>query len=100
MRRVLECTLAAVLGVVGLGACDEQRATAADCRAIFDRMVVLELSEMGFRDPALEGRRKLELAGRFRDDLDACVGRRLPAGAMDCIATAASAEDVSHGCLH
>ncbi len=80
-------------------ACARERASAAQCRDIFDRMVVLELGELGFVDAVLAKRRQDELATRYGDELAACVGRPLPEGAMACVATATSAEDVSHRCL-
>lgn len=75
-------------------------ATRAECETIFERLVALELAEMGYRDPALVDIRRRELAKRFSEDLQACEGRTLPEGAMACIAAATSAEDLSHRCLH
>lgn len=88
-----------LLCLATLSACDGERASEEQCRSIFDRLVVLELEEMGFDDPALAERRQAELSARYRDDLAACVGRRLPAGAMTCVATAENAEVISHDCL-
>lgn len=74
-------------------------ATRSECEEIFERLVTLELTEMGYRDPVLASRQQATLSARFADSLEACVGQSLPDGAMDCVATAATAEDLSHHCL-
>lgn len=81
-------------------ACGGERASSADCESIFDRLVFLELQEMGFRDPALVSLRQTELKQHHQEQLKACVGRRLPANALRCVQEAESAENVSHECLH
>lgn len=89
-----------VLVLLGLApGCDARRATAEDCRAIFDRIVAIELRELGYRDPVLEKRKRAELSTRFRSDVFKCVGRRLPDGALPCVARAKSTEELSHECL-
>lgn len=81
-------------------ACDEgPRATHADCVAIVDRIVDIELHEQGFRDPALAIRRRREMRKRLELDIRRCVGRRLPKGAMRCVKQARGVEDLSHHCL-
>jgi hypothetical protein len=64
-----------------------------------DRIVEIELSEMGFADPVLAGRRKGELRALFRSDLEACIGRRLPEGALQCVRQSRTTEQLSHSCL-
>lgn len=100
MRRALALALAGLLGLSagGLG-CAGEAATADDCRAILARIVELELREQGYRDPALLRRKQAEFAGLFADELDRCVGRRLPPGARACVAAATSTEEISHACL-
>lgn len=88
-----------VFAALSLSACAYKRASAEQCRAIFDRLVVLELKEMGFQDPALSERRQIELAARYREELATCVGRRIPPGAMTCVASAETAEVVNRDCL-
>ena len=97
-RGWLAFVVAMVLLPCALG-CDRERATEEQCRAIFDRLVELELSEMGFRDPELTRRRQSELRARHRDELEACVGRPLRSDAMRCVQAAESAEQLSHECL-
>ena len=85
----------------GLGACDAgEPASAPQCQAIFERLVVLELREMGFDDPALAERMSDALSARFASEVAECVGKPLPPGAMACVAAATSAEQISHECLH
>ena len=91
--------LGLVTALTTLLACSAQHATPEQCRAIFDRLVILELREMGFQDPALAKIRQKELASQYQGEIDTCVGRPLPAGAMECIAKAKNAESLSHGCL-
>lgn len=82
-----------------LAGCGGTRATAAECRQIFDRIVELELRESGFNDPVLIGRRQNELAQKLAVELDECIGRRLKQGALACTQTAPTAEAISHRCL-
>ena len=82
-----------------LPACYSERATYEQCRTMFDALVALELAEMGYDDSELTQRRQLEFAYRYRKDIESCVGRKIPPGAMDCVLAANTAEDVSHECL-
>lgn len=79
--------------------CDGRRSSAADCQAIFDRIVHIELREMGFRDAALERLRTTELGAKYRGDIAACVGHRLSGEALRCARSARSTEVLSHFCL-
>lgn len=76
-----------------------ERASAEQCQTIFDRLVVLELKEMGFHDAALAKRKQRELTNRYREELAACVGRRIPDDALTCVMAAENTEAVSHDCL-
>lgn len=96
MMRVAVILLVGTLGLLG---CDGERASEAQCRTIFDRLVELELEEMGFVDPLLSKRRQQELATRYQKQLAACVGRRIPSDALGCVEQAESSEGISHGCL-
>lgn len=82
-----------------LAACRGEPATAEDCRYILDRIVALELAEQGYRDEALTGRKQEAFAQRYAAELARCEGVRLPAGARECVAAAASSEQISHECL-
>lgn len=91
----------ALLGalLVLLTTCVRERASAADCAAILERIVALELAEQGFVDPELARRKQAEFARRFGPELARCEGLTLPPGARACVAGANSAEDISHICL-
>lgn len=79
--------------------CQERESTRAQCEEIFERLIVLELQEMGYHDPALARRWVTRLRSRYRAELSECVGRSLPDDAMTCIHTAKTAEVLSHECL-
>lgn len=83
-----------------LQSCTRERATEQQCHAIFDRIVEIELEEMGYRDVALAARRKAELRARHHNAVRGCVGRYISARAMSCVATAKTTEELSHKCLH
>jgi len=89
----LTAALAALLG------CEREPATAADCRALLDRIVALELAEQGFRDPVLTQRKQEGFARSLADELSRCEGLTLPPGARACVAEASSSEHISHTCL-
>jgi hypothetical protein len=80
--------------------CTGERATEQQCHAIFDRIVEIELEEMGFRDVALAARRKDELRARHQSAVRGCIGRQISTRAMSCVATAKTTEELSHKCLH
>jgi hypothetical protein len=95
MKRLALGLLLATVGV----SCHRERLTAQDCGLLLDRITALELVERGFRDPALAARRKIEMRARLKGELDACVGRRVRSGAMDCAVASATIEDLSQRCL-
>lgn len=91
--------LVALLFTVCLQSCTRERATEQQCHAIFDRIVEIELEEMGFRDVVLAARRKDELRARYQNAVRGCIGRDISARAMSCVATAKTTEELSHKCL-
>ena len=95
-RRLLTIALAAAILVACQGS---RRATEADCAALLDRLVELELQERGFRDPALVARWRTEARAKFAPDLAACRGRRLPSSAFVCAGRATTTMQVAHDCL-
>jgi hypothetical protein len=92
--------LVAAAALFALPACGRTAATPADCAAILDRIVGLELSELGFRDPVLAARKGAELRLTLGPELRRCDGVRLREGAMDCVRRASTTEEISHTCLH
>ena len=89
----------ALAGLSTLGGCHRHTASAADCRAILDRLVVLELVEQGFHDPALVPRWQQELAGRFSDDLRRCRAIRVGDDLDACLRVAENPEQIAHHCV-
>jgi len=80
-------------------ACGRRAATAADCRAMLDRLVDVELDESGFRDPVLRARSRDNFARRFAADLERCEGLMVPGDLKVCLAAARTTEEVVHRCL-
>jgi hypothetical protein len=97
IRRSL--SLAALAGLAALSGCHRHTASAADCRAILDRLVALELEEQGFRDPALLPRWQGELARRFDDDLRRCRAVRVGDDLEACLRGAQNPEEIAHHCV-
>ncbi len=91
-RRWLWC-----LALAGCG--DGRPATTADCRAIFRRIVEVELRELGYRDPALSLRRARELSATLAVQLRACEGQQISNTMMACVNSANTTEEISHTCL-
>ncbi len=90
---------AALLGLLLMTGCDRSYATKEDCRAIFDRIVELELQEMGYADPELLRRRQEELKARHQGELDSCVGKIIGKHTLSCVTQARSTEELSHECM-
>ena len=91
-------SVAALAGLATLGGCHRHTASAADCRAILDRLVALELKEQGFRDPALLPRWQDELARRFDDDLRRCGAIHVGDDFDACLRGAHNPEEIAHHC--
>ena len=82
-----------------ISGCNRHPASTDECEAILHRLIDLELSEAGYRDPVLRTRWQLDLVRRFAPDLDRCRGRELRSSIRACIATARSSEEIVHRCL-
>jgi hypothetical protein len=95
----LRALLPLALAVTASLGCNRHRATPADCVAILDRLVELELSESGYRDPVASARWKTDLRGRFAPDLARCAGMTVSNDLVPCLPTAKGAEDLTHRCL-
>lgn len=79
--------------------CTQRAATRADCQLIVDRIIAIELGELGYHDPVFAQRKQAELRERLKSRLDGCIGRPIPAHALTCITQADSTETLSHDCL-
>ena len=71
-------TAALLVSAVLLASRPSTMATSAQCEAIFKRLVTLELTEMGYQDPALASRQQAALAAR--DPCDQNLFHRFPKG--------------------
>jgi hypothetical protein len=94
--------IARALGIAALlfaSGCRRHVVTAPECEKILDRIVDLELHELGFRDPVLAQRKEVELRRTLAAELHQCEGVRVREGALECVATAATVEEISHRCL-
>ena len=91
--------LAAFACLATLGGCHRHTASPADCRAILDRLVSMELKEQGYHDPALVPRWQEELARRFDDDLRRCRVIRVGDDLDTCLSAAQNQEEIAHRCV-
>jgi hypothetical protein len=88
-----------VTAMLGLAGCPTRQAGLEDCQRIFDRLVKVELDELGYRDPALAQRRREELGRLMADDIARCVGGQMRPDALACVDRARRAEEIVHLCL-
>ena len=91
-----------VILVAGSGSfpgCERHTATDSDCLAIVHRLVELELTESGFRDPIVRDRWQHEISSKVSSDLGHCRGRRVPDDLTACLNRARTQEEITHGCL-
>jgi hypothetical protein len=91
----LSLTFGSVLAV-GCG----KPATMEDCQRIVVRMAELELQANHVSDPAQVEQQVAATKKSFRERaMKECVGRHLPASAMDCIDKATSTDQILSECL-
>jgi hypothetical protein len=89
-----------LLALLLVGGCTRRHpATEADCAALVDRMVAIELRQAGFRDPVLEKARADELRPLLAPELAACRRLSLSPKALACAQKAASVRALAHDCL-
>ena len=94
MKLALLCLL---LGLAGCGR--RHVATQAECEAIVDRLVAMQIRQAGFRDPVLERKRADELRPRLAAQLAACRRLSLPDSVLTCARDATSPRALAHECL-
>ena len=95
VRTVFGCLALAVFAV----GCTERVTTRNDCQLILDRIITIELGELGYRDRAFAQRKQSELRERLKSRLEGCVGRPISAAATTCVPNAMTTEVLSHDCL-
>jgi hypothetical protein len=93
----LVCLVAATT-LVSSG-CRRHAASATECARMLGRLVEMELSESGYRDPVLRTRWQQELERRFAADLERCHGLAVRDDLNKCLASARTSEEVTHRCL-
>ncbi len=82
--------VALVFGLAGCG----RKATRADCELVVDRNIEVKLRADGVTDPDVIQKRKDELRGSLKDDIDRCIGKRVTDSMMACVRTAETAEQI------
>ena len=82
--------VALVFGLAGCG----RKATRADCELVVDRNIEVKLRADGVTDPDVIQKRKDELRGSLKDDIDRCSGKRVTDSMMACVRTAETAEQI------
>ena len=96
MRRAL-CFSVVAFAVV-LGGCG-RKATEADCSAILDRNVEVQMKKMNINDPASITKKQADIRGQFSESLKGCVGRRITDSMMQCVRTADTVDAID-ACMH
>jgi len=88
-----------IYGVAGCG----HPATDAECVAIVDRIVELELKAQNVTDPTDIAKRRRTSLAMIGDggtpDLRGCVGRHITDSALTCVRSARTAEEITEQCL-
>ena len=79
-------------------------ASEAECRAILERIVELELKAQMVSDPAEIAKRRTETLGQAADGgrsdlLDGCIGRHVTDRALACVRNAETAVEITEDCL-
>lgn len=93
--RVASC---AAVSLLLLAACG-RRATQADCTAIVDRNVEVQMREMNVTDPDAIKKRQEEIRAELNAQLKDCIGKRVTERMMDCVKHAESAKAIDD-CMH
>jgi predicted small lipoprotein YifL len=93
-RAALVLSVVSVLSVVVVLAGCGRKATEADCAAIVDRNVEVQMKKMNINDPATITKKQEEIRGQFSESLKGCVGRRITDNMMQCVKTADSVDGI------
>jgi hypothetical protein len=71
-----------------------RKATEADCNAIVDRNVELQMRKMNITDDAVIAKKQQEIRTQFSESMKGCVGRRITDGMMRCVKEAPTVEAI------
>lgn len=93
MRRVILLLSLATLSAALLGC--GRKATREDCELIVDRSGEVQLKAMGVSDAPTVQKRKEELRGQMKSDIEECIGKRITDGMMACVKGAETAEQIT-----
>jgi hypothetical protein len=96
LRRVvvLLSLLSLVALMVGAVTGCGRKATRADCEAVVDKNVELQLKALGVTDPAIVTKRRDEMRASLSDDIDKCIGKRVTDSMMSCVQSAETADKI------
>ncbi len=84
----------AMVGMAVLLAGCWRKATEADCNAIVDRDVELQMRKMAITDDAAIAKKQQEIRSQFSESMKGCVGRRITDGMMKCVKEAQTVEAI------
>jgi hypothetical protein len=94
-KRLLSLTFLVVLSS-GCG----HPASREECEQILDKIVELELQEQKVTDPAVVEQRKADTRkAKGEAVVQQCVGRRITSGALVCVRSATSYDEINNKCL-
>ena len=85
--------LGLAIGALVLAGCG-RKATEADCAAIVDRNVEVQMRKMNITDDAAIAKKQQEIRGQFSESMKGCVGRRITDGMMACVKQAPTVEAI------
>lgn len=79
-----------LLALTGCG----RKATREDCELVVDQNIEVKLRADGVVDPETIAKRKEELRGSLKEDIDRCIGKRVTDSMMACVRKAETAEQI------
>jgi hypothetical protein len=93
LKRTSALTLAVACLALVLTGC-WRKATEADCSAIVDRDVELQMRKMAITDETAIAKKQQEIRSQFSESMKGCVGRRITDGMMKCVKDAQTVEAI------
>jgi hypothetical protein len=91
MKRMSALLLVGV--AVVLAGCG-RKATEADCAAIVDRNVEVQMRKMNITDEQTIAKKQQEIRNQFAESMKGCVGRRITDKMMACVKEAPTVEAI------
>ena len=87
-----------IVALVLLAGCG-RKATEADCSAIVDRNVEVQMRKMNINDPVSITKKQQDIRGQFSESMKGCVGRRITDSMMQCVRHADTVDAIDQ-CMH